>query len=113
MAGDDDLGTEETPPDFTTLFQQFLQSQHQLNQYFAATAQQQQERQAGAEYRIPGIGNDSSKGLTVQLPIFSGKDGENVLTWLLQVDLLFKARKVEDMERLQYVITGLKDAALQ
>ncbi|CAG8692226.1 1350_t:CDS:2, partial [Dentiscutata heterogama] len=64
---EDDLGMEETPTDFTTLFQQFLQ-----------------KRQAGAEYRIPGA------GMIVQ-----------------------KARKVEDTERLQYIITGFQDAALQ
>ncbi|CAG8665329.1 15384_t:CDS:2, partial [Dentiscutata heterogama] len=51
--------------------------------------------------------------LSVQLPVFHGKQDENVMTWLLQVDLLYKARKIENEERLQYIITGLKDAALQ
>ncbi|RIB11595.1 hypothetical protein C2G38_2042542 [Gigaspora rosea] len=93
--------------DFTTLFQQFLQSQQQLNQYFAASTQQQQERHVTTDHLQPvslmstGTENDTSRELAVQLPIFNDKDGENVLTWLLQVDLLFKARKVEDEERLQ------------
>ncbi|CAG8458025.1 12854_t:CDS:2 [Cetraspora pellucida] len=54
-----------------------------------------------------------AKGLTVQLLVFYGKEKENVATWLLQVDLLYKAYKIEDEKRLQYIITGLKDAALQ
>ncbi|CAG8510994.1 21021_t:CDS:1, partial [Racocetra persica] len=49
---------EETSTDFTTLFQQFLQSQHQLNQYFAATTQQQQERQASTKYQISEAKNN-------------------------------------------------------
>ncbi|CAG8648700.1 6651_t:CDS:2, partial [Cetraspora pellucida] len=80
---------------------------------------QQQQHQDATDHLQPinfvntGIGNDTSRGLTVQLSVFHSKDDKNVLTWLLQVDLLFKARRVEDEERLQYVITGLKDAALQ
>ena len=42
-----------------------------------------------------------ARGLTVQLPVFYGKQNENVITWLLQVDLLFKARKIEAKEQLQ------------
>ncbi|CAG8700047.1 1377_t:CDS:2 [Cetraspora pellucida] len=39
-----------------------------------------------------------AKGLTVQLPVFYRKEKENIATWLLQVDLLYKARKIEDDE---------------
>ncbi|CAG8439411.1 17262_t:CDS:10 [Cetraspora pellucida] len=45
--------------------------------------------------------------------IFCDKHSENVLTWLLQVNLLFKARKVGDDKQLQYIIVELQDAALQ
>ncbi|CAG8642244.1 17743_t:CDS:1, partial [Dentiscutata erythropus] len=61
MSGDNNLnlGMKDTPlpPDFTSLFQQFLESQHQLNQYFAVTAQQQQEKQT-ADHCILRAGND-------------------------------------------------------
>ncbi|CAG8515479.1 27073_t:CDS:2 [Dentiscutata erythropus] len=52
-----------------------------------------------------GIENDILRGLTVQLLVFHGKDRENILTWLLQVDLLFKARKIKDEEKLLNIIT--------
>ncbi|CAG8506497.1 11830_t:CDS:2 [Cetraspora pellucida] len=81
-----------TDNDFINMFRQFLKNQNQLNQYLSTTTQQQQAT------------NDHLQ---------TSKDDENVLTWLLQIELLFKAKKVEDKERLQYVIAGLKNVALQ
>ncbi|CAG8678685.1 16926_t:CDS:2, partial [Dentiscutata heterogama] len=52
------------------------------------------------------------KGLLVQLPIFHGKERENVITWLLQVDLLFKARKVESIEEEDKILNFVKGLKL-
>ncbi|CAG8550888.1 488_t:CDS:2 [Dentiscutata heterogama] len=97
----------------------FLQNQNQFNQYLADMTQQQQATNDYLQTLVTGNSksietsesifdtdtkeqrNTGSKGLNIHLPVFSGKDGENVLTWLLQVDLLFKAKKVEDEERLE------------
>ncbi|CAG8817493.1 13883_t:CDS:2, partial [Cetraspora pellucida] len=89
----------------------------QINQYLASSTQQTNTYlQTLSMGTTTGTGDQNAtplRGLTVQLLVFSSRDGENVLTWLLQVDLLFKARKVDDDERLQYVIIRLQDAALQ
>ncbi|CAG8822219.1 24488_t:CDS:2, partial [Cetraspora pellucida] len=71
----------------------------QINQYLASSMQQ-----TNTHLQMLSMGTTTSTGdqnaipsrrLTVQLLVFSDKDGENVLTWLLQVNLLFKARKVQ------------------
>ncbi|CAG8538006.1 16345_t:CDS:2 [Dentiscutata heterogama] len=123
--------TNPIDTDFITMFKRFLQNQNQFNQYLADMTQQQQATNDHLQTLVTGTSksietsesifdtdtrdqrNASSKELNVHFPVFSRKDGENVLTWLLQVDLLFKAKKVEDEERLQYIITGLKDVGLQ
>ncbi|CAG8845992.1 41726_t:CDS:2, partial [Gigaspora margarita] len=57
--------------------------------------------------------NEQSKGLIVQLPTFKSREGENMLMWLLQVNLLIKAKKIDEEKRLQYIIMELKATALQ
>ncbi|CAG8718354.1 6988_t:CDS:2 [Cetraspora pellucida] len=89
----EDQGTLEMSNSFQ-LFQQFLSNQDQINQYLASSMQQ-----TNTHLQMLYMGTTTNS--------------ENILTWLLQVDHLFKARKVDDDEWLQYMIIELQDAALQ
>ena len=51
--------------------------------------------------------------ISVKIPTYRGKPGENVMTWMLQVQNLFLAQGIEDdQQKIHYAATGFEDAAL-
>jgi len=61
----------------------------------------------------PAAHNPTPK-IAVKIPTFKGAPKENVMTWMLQVQNVFKAQGIEDeQKRICYAATGFEDAALQ
>lgn len=87
------------------MFQQFLQQQAQMNQALTNSFTNP------PTITTAPAGNQS--GINLQLPSFHGRAGENVTSWLFQIDEVFQARNISDASRLHYVVGSLKEAALQ
>jgi hypothetical protein len=59
--------------------------------------------------------NTTTTGPSFQVtpPFFYGKEKENVMTWVFQVEEIFNARHINEADRIHYAAGLLKDAALQ
>ena len=54
-----------------------------------------------------------SSKISVKIPIFKGAPKDNVMTWILQVQNLFKAQGIKnDQTRIYYTATGFEEASL-
>ena len=61
---------------------------------------------------VPAVHNPSPK-ISVKIPAFKGAPKDNVMTWMLQVQNLFKAQGIEDdQKKIYYAATGFEEAAL-
>ena len=66
---------------------------------------------------IAGPQNNNNQGnvarIAVKIPSYKGTPEENVMTWMLQVQNIFAAQKIEDEQlRIHYAATGFEGAAL-
>src|SRR5687768_17437664 len=103
---------QQTPTmDFFQLFEQFIHQQQAVNTNLTKILATSASTHAPTANVQAGSGNNS--GLSVQLPTFEGRVGENIISWLLQVDLVFQARRIEEADRLRYIVTSLKGPSLQ
>ena len=68
--------------------------------------------QTGMTALVPAVHNPSPK-ISVKIPAFKGAPKDNVMTWMLQVQNLFKAQGIEDdQKKIYYAATGFEEAAL-
>ena len=55
----------------------------------------------------------STSKISVKISIFKGAPKDNVMTWILQVQNLFKAQGIKnDQTRIYYTATGFEEASL-
>ena len=81
-------------------FAQFMQA------FTAALASLQPQPQA-PQHAAP------TPKISVKIPTFKGRPGENIMTWILQVYNLFEAQGIaNEQTRIHYAATGFEDAAL-
>ena len=82
------------------MFQQFIQHQAEINRALIQQLQTPSKPQPAAAFSTPP-------------PQFYGKVGENVRSWLFQVNTLFCSKGTPENARIYQVAGCLKDAAFQ
>ena len=69
--------------------------------------------QAGMTALIPAPAHAPTPKISIKIPTFKDAPKENIMTWMLQVQNLFKAQGIEDEQtKICYAATGFEEAAL-
>src|SRR5277367_3078805 len=69
--------------------------------------------QHGMTALVPAQNNNTNPKISIKIPTFKGAPKDNVMTWMLQVQNLFKAQGIEDDDKkIYYAATGFEDVAL-
>lgn len=103
--------------DMKTLLQQMAQLMaHFLQQQQVLSTQYEMMRRESTAHVTPIPVEPvqvAAAGPRLPLPLFHGRDGESVTTWLFQANAAFESVKASDAYRLNAVISMLGGAALQ